>query len=744
MEKLRIALVGNPNAGKSTIFNALTGAHQHVGNWPGKTVEKKVGKFSYNGCELEIVDLPGSYSLSAFSVEEVIARNFIIDERPDLVVTVVDAANLERNLYLAVQVLEMGMPTVVALNMSDVAAERGIRIDVGKLSHALRVPVVATIASKGRGIDELVAKMVDGARAGGGAVSRQHKGNGFHVDYGSCIEPGINRLLEATAKQEVIREQFPDRWLVLKLLEGDENIRARLGVIEGGATLLSEAEQSIFDLSAALDDDLDTVLADKRYGWINDLVRDVALKTRPLDETFSDKLDELVTHRWLGVPIFLMTMWVVFKLTTDVSAPFLDWMEGVFSGPLSRWGGAVLGAVGLGGTWVESLFVDGVLAGVGGVLVFVPVLISLFLALAILEESGYMARAAFVMDGFMRPLGLHGKSFLPMLVGFGCTVPAFYATRTLENEKDRVLTGLLVPFMSCGARLPVYVLFATVFFPVRGGVVVFGVYLLGIFTAIILGIILRKSVFRGKEQSNLIMELPPYRLPTIKGIWSHVAVRTGGFVKNAWTIILVTSVIIWLLMAIPVKGQGDFANTDVDDSAFAMFSGALAPALRPLGFEGWETSGALISGFIAKEVVVSSLSQVYGVEDHGVTAEKTTFGKDLLEIGAGFVTASIETIRAVPSIVGIDLVDGTEDTTPSNLMLALREAFEFSSDGHGALAGLAFMVFVLIYTPCMAAVAAERQELGVRWMWVSVVGQLALAWLMAFVVFQGGKLLGLG
>ncbi|MBU0512097.1 MAG: ferrous iron transport protein B [Chloroflexi bacterium] len=567
---------------------------------------------------------------------------------------------------------------------------------------------------------------------------------GFAIDYGREIEEEIAQLQREIDKYPAIQQRFPGRWLALQLLEQDTGIQGRLRDMENGPALLTEVDKSIIHLTEVYGDDLDIVIADHRYGWINGMVREVVKRTAPDRVNLSDRIDQIVTHRLLGIPIFLIAMWAVFKLTTDVSAPYLDWVDGVIGGPITNWVMAILGAIGAGGTWVESLFVDGIIAGVGGVLVFVPVLMFLYLALALLEDSGYMARAAFVMDRLMHALGLHGKSFLPMLVGFGCTVPALYATRTLENEKDRILTGLLVPFMSCGARLPVYVLFAAIFFPANGSAVVFSMYLLGILTAIVLGIILKNTVFKGKESSTFVMELPPYRLPTLKGIWFHIWERTSAFVRKAWTIILATSIIIWLLMAIPVDGEGAFADTDVNNSAFATVNESIAPVLAPLGFDTWEASGALVTGFIAKEVVVGTMAQVYEVEEADAEAEPTTFFEDVGEIITSFIGATGDTLKSLPLIVGINLFDEEEEEELTDLMLAVREGFETSSGGHGALASLAFMVFVLIYTPCMVAVAAEWQELGAKWTWLSLIGQLLLAWLMAFVVFQGGKLLGLG
>ncbi len=564
----------------------------------------------------------------------------------------------------------------------------------------------------------------------------------FQLDYGDDIEREINGLCAQMERFPAITARYPARWLAINLLERDEMLQQQLMVMEGGSALLTVVTLANGRLQAAIGDDAEIAIADHRYEWIHELVEETVERPHMGTLTLSDKIDRVVTNRWAGIPIFMALMWVVFKLTADVSAPYLDWIGGVLSGPITNWTVSLLTVVGLGGTWVESLFVDGIIAGVGGVLVFVPVLAFLYLALAALENSGYMARAAFVMASAMSKIGLHGKSFLPLMIGFGCSVPAIYATRTLENEKDRILTGLLVPFMSCGARLPVYVLFAAIFFPKRGGLVIFGLYLLGILTAVVIGLILRKTSYFAGEANAFVMELPPYRMPTVKGLWLHTWVRIRSFLESAWTIILVSSIVIWLFASIPAGDTGSFADVPMEDSAFAAASGLIAPAFEPLGFGSWEASSALISGFIAKEVVVSTMAQVYGVEGDEEAAEPaTTFIEDVGFIFTSFVEATIDTIRAIPLIFGIDL--GAEDPDPaqSDLMFAVHKSFDETSGGYGALAGLAFMVFVLIYTPCMVAVAAEKQELGTKWMWFSVIGQLLLAWLFAFVVFQGGKLL---
>ena len=563
----------------------------------------------------------------------------------------------------------------------------------------------------------------------------------FHLDYGPDVEAELSSL------QTLINEIQPShnaRWLAVKLLEGDANVRQMFSAIDGGEALLLEAMRSAERLSQHTGEDADTLIADRRYTWINALVRQTISRSSSQPVSLTDRIDGIVTNRLVGIPIFLFAMWATLKITADVSKPFLNWVSFVINGPVTHWFQGILAAIGLGGTWLESLIVNGIIAGVGGVLVFLPVLMALYFVLALLEDSGYMARAAFVMDRLMNALGLHGKSFLPMLVGFGCTVPAFYATRTLENKKDRLLTALLVPFMSCGARLPVYLLFAAIFFSTVSGSVVFGMYLLGILIAIAVGVILRNTVFHGKQASAFVMELPPYRLPSLRSIWFHVREHTMEFLAKCSTIIVVMSTLLWLAMAIPVGGQGSFAKTDIQHSLFARIADAASPAFRPLGFGSWEATGALVTGFIAKEVVVSTMAQIYETAPVANEVNPTSFTQDLADIGGSFVTAAVDTVKALPLIVGIDLREPGSQGQQTDLMSAIRGGFQSISGGHGALAALAFMVFVLVYTPCMAAISAERHEFGSRVMWASILGQTSLAWLLALLVFQGGLLLGLG
>lgn len=575
-------------------------------------------------------------------------------------------------------------------------------------------------------------------------VVKQIKETCFQIDYGDVLEKEIAKLEEAIEKTREVIIDHSHRWLAIKLLENDAEIIEKFGASEAGQGVLEVQQKSYAYLNDRFGEDVDTLFADKRYGWIHSLIKETVKQEKREELSTSDKIDKVVTNRFLGIPIFMAMMWIVFKITTDIAGPFMDWVDMVISGPLTNWIVSILGWLGLGGGWVESLFIDGIVAGVGGVMVFVPVMLALYFALALLEDSGYMARAAFVMDRFMHSLGLHGKSFLCMIVGFGCTVPACYATRTLENEKDRILTGLLVPFMSCGARLPVYVLFASVFFPKNSNTVVFLLYMTGILVAVLLGFILSRTLFKRDGTTPFVLELPPYRMPTAKNIWFHMWERTSSFVRKAFSIIMITSVLLWFAMMIPVNG-GNFAESDIADSGFASISQVFTPLLKPAGFGSWQASGSLITGFVAKEVIVSSMAQIFEVEEEAEEeAGQTTFLQDARGIVVGFFDAAIDTLKSIPLIVGINLFDEEEEEDLPQLNLAVADHFNTVSGGHGALASVAFMVFVLLYTPCMVAVAAQRHEFGNKWTLFSMVMQLAVAWIAAVVIFQGGLLLGLG
>jgi ferrous iron transport protein B len=565
----------------------------------------------------------------------------------------------------------------------------------------------------------------------------------FRIDYGVGVEAAIDRLSRAIERSPEVAEQFDVRWLAVALIDEDLGLAEQIEQLPGGDEILRLRHHLLVDLRLKMGASAGTAIAGARFQVVNDIVQAATDTTRRRERTRTDRIDAVVTNRYLGIPIFLAAMWVVFKLTADVAGAFLDWIDSTVSGPVDHLVRSLVTSIGLGGTWVESLLADGVVAGVGAILVFIPVLFSLYLALSFLEDSGYMARAAFVMDRVMSGVGLQGKSFLPMLVGFGCTVPAVYATRTLENERDRILTTLLVPFMSCGARLPVYVIMASVFFPDYAGLAVFSMYLLGIVVAMAIGFLLKRSVLPVTDPMPTIMEMPPYRFPTFRSIWYHTWTRTRAFLREAGSIIFIATIVVWFLMAIPVGGSGSFGDTDVDESAFSAVAGVLAPVLEPAGFGSWEATGSLMSGFVAKEVIVSTMAQVYGTERTEV-AEDPAIIDSVAGIFTGFGAAVVDAMEAIPRIVGIDLSDDEEPETSSGLSASIHVGFEESSGGHGALAALAFMVFILVYTPCVATIGAIRHEIGTRWMWFSVVGQTMLAWVMAVGVFQIGRMVGLG
>ncbi|BCV21635.1 ferrous iron transport protein B [Moorella sp. Hama-1] len=669
-----IALVGNPNSGKTSIFNDLTGARQHVGNWPGVTVEKKEGKLIYQGETYNIVDLPGTYSLGAYSEDELIARNFILFDKPEAVINVVDASNLERNLYLTIQLLEMGANIVVALNMVDEARARKIEINIPRLAQALGVPVVPTVATRSEGIKELVAMAASKAR--------ETPPQPLLMNYGPEIEAEINKLEQIIKFDPNLSAKYPARWLAIKLLEDDARLQTELQQ-SGARQVLEQAAKSNKHLGAVLGEEVEAIIADRRYGFINGLVREAVTRRQTLEErlTVSDKIDSIVTNRYLGLPIFILAMRAVFQFTFKLGEPMIGGVETAFAGLTGLVTGwlAALGAPGL----LTSFIADGIIGGLGSVLVFIPPIFLLFLAISLLEDSGYMARAAYIMDRLMHTLGLHGKSFVPLLIGFGCNVPGIMATRTLESRKDRMITILINPLMSCTARLPVYVLFTGAFFTANQGWVIFSLYLLGIVLAIIMGKIFKTFLFKG-ETAPFVMELPPYRVPTLKGTLIHMWERGSSFVRKAGTVIVAAVVLIWVLSNLPLGVE--YAS---QESLIGRLGTILAPIFKPAGFGTWQAAVALLFGILAKEVVVGTLGVLYGVEESGLTAAIA------------------------------------QSWTP--------------------LSAYAFMVMTLIYIPCVAAIGAIRRETN-SWGWTAfAVGySLVLGWVMAVLVFQAGKLLGLG
>lgn len=678
-KNITIALAGNPNSGKTTLFNALTGAKHSVGNWPGVTVEKKEGKLEHNNNSIIAVDLPGTYSLSPYSLEEMIARNYMVDESPDVVINIVDASNIERNLYLSMQLIELGKPVVIALNMMDIAERRGHKIDHNNLSEALGVPVVPIVATQKKGLKELLDATVDIANG-------KIKYNSNHVDYGKEIEDKIQKT-KAMIKYKSNISKYNLRWLAIKVIEEDDAVLELLNMKDefNSEVEVAAANENTFE------DDFEAGIADRRYTYITSILSKVVKKPKNKVLTTSDKIDKVLTNRWLGLPIFAGLMGLVFWFTFNIGNIFLDIIDGWF-GALGESAATVLESAGT-AEWLQSLIVDGIIGGVGGVLVFLPNIVFLFIAMALLEDSGYMARVAFIMDRAMRKIGLSGKAFIPMLMGFGCTVPAIMGTRTLEDEKDRLATMLVAPFMSCGARMPIYVLFAGIFFPGKEFIVVWSLYILGIIVAIIAALIFKKTIFKGKA-SPFVMELPPYRIPTLKVTGSLVWERAKGYLLRAGTIIFAASIVIWFILGFNFSGV-----TEMGDSIGAGLGKAIAPIFKPLGFGSWEAALSLITGLLAKEVVVSSMAVIYGLGE--------VVGEAAME---GEVTGFIEALKTV---------------------------------GFTSLSAYAFMVFSLLYTPCIAVIGAFKKESN-SWKWTgfSVVYQFVVAWVIAMLVFQVGTLLG--
>lgn len=719
-----VALAGNPNCGKTTLFNALTGSRHHVGNWPGVTVERRSGDFHVEGHSHEVVDLPGTYSLSAKSEDEKITAQFLASGQADLIVNVIDASNLERNLFLSALLLELGKPVVHSLNMVDDAERLGMTIDLGLLAALLGGPVVATVGNRGEGVDALKAaihaRLAEPGAVAGSAV----------VNYGEDIEGELHKLVREIGRDERLAQECPARWLALQLLEGGEEGHRRLEHSSARGAIETQLEASRAFLEQHLGDDCATLLAERRYGFAHGLVKEVLKAPAIIPRGWTDKLDGLLTHRWLGIPIFIAVMVAVYSLTFVLGKYPQDWIATGF-GWLHDRAAAVLPP-----GEMTSLVVDGIIPGVGAVVVFVPVIMLLMGCIAFLEDTGYMARAAFIMDRLMHLMGLHGRSFIPLVMGTGCNVPAVQATRTIGSRTDRFITILVAPLVSCSARLQVYILVAGAFFaPLGAALSILAMHFLGVGLAMVVGRILRSTLFRGAD-APFVMELPPYRMPVFKSTMIHMWEKGSVFLSRAGTTILAGATLVWFLSHYPgianrqwaselqqqegailaqklpkaeeterleslqLAHQSRIVNTSLAARAGQKFQPVLAPILDPDRSrpEAWKDSVALIAGFVAKEIVVSTMAVVHQAK-------------------AG---------------------DPEKDSGLSPLQASLRER-----SGLTPLTALAFMVFLLIYTPCLGTVSMMRKELG-SWGW-SLFGVgygIGLAWLMAWLTVLGGRALG--
>ncbi|RDY23824.1 ferrous iron transport protein B [Romboutsia maritimum] len=664
-----MALAGNPNCGKTSLFNILTKARQHVGNWPGVTVEKKEGTLKYEGNGYKIIDLPGTYSLGAYSEDEIIARDFVVNENPDVVVNVVDATNIERNLYLTLQLIEMGAKVVIALNMMDEADNKGISIDIKKLSKKLGVKVVPTVALKQQGIEELI-------KASTSDIINISK---IKIDYGDIINNQIEELSKSI-EMNIKNTSSKSKWIAIKLLENDEHIKNEINLEK-----YPQLKQKLNTCNKIIEDELgfegEMAIVNERYSVISDIVSDTVIRKTSNKESLTDKIDKVATNKFLGLPIFAGIMYLLYQLTFTIGAGIQDWTDGLIGG-LGEKVAEIL--TNIGAPDILTSFVgDAIFGGLASVIAFLPLIMVMYFLIGLLEDSGYMARAAYVMDKLMRSLGLHGKTFVSMLVSIGCNVPGIMATRTLENKKDRMIAILINPFISCGARLPIYMLFISAFFEKNQALILFSLYVGGLVVALIAGKIFSKTLFKG-EPSYFVMELPSYKMPSLRNVFMLMWDKAGAFCKKAGKVILPVMVVLWALSNFPLG-----AESYSEDSLLGMIGGAIAPIFKLAGFGTWQAGISLITGILAKETVVGTMGLIYaGVEE----------GPALI--------ASIQSIF-----------------TP--------------------LTAMSFMVMSLLYTPCLVALGAIRRETN-SWKWTlfTAVYTFIVGWIAAVLVYQVGLILG--
>lgn len=724
-----IAIVGNPNSGKTTLFNGLTGSNQRIGNWPGVTVEKKEGLIELETGEKVLVDLPGIYSLAAQSEDERVARDYILSGEPGLVINIIDATNLERNLYLTLQLLEMDVPVLAVVNMMDLAAKEGVQIDLPALEKRLGCPVVGISATRKE--DWLVVKKAIVGAWGKPSLTRPA------AEYPREVEEVIaawQLKLKATAQ----RLGVSARWVALKLLELDPWVTRQVTAM--GALTESELQAAIAKLEAAVGESTDVMIADARYNLIHRITGDL-LQRKPVKKSASDRIDQVVLHRVLGIPIFLGVMYLIFWVTQNVGGAFIDFFDLLFGTVFVDGFGRLLAAVHT-PEWLISILAGGIGAGIQTVATFIPIIFIMFLMLSLLEDSGYMARAAFVMDRFMRWIGLPGKSFVPMLVGFGCTVPAVLATRTLENKRDRYLTIFMTPLMSCGARLPVYALFGAAFFGAGAGNMVFSIYLAGILLAILTGLLLKNTLFKG-EASHFIMELPPYHAPRFKNILAYTWSRLKVFMFRTKVIVVAVAILAFLNS---LGVDGSFGNEDSPNSVLAQIGKAITPVFTPMGVEkeNWPATVGIFTGIFAKEAVIGTLNALYSQMDYAADGAAEAEEAEEFDFWAGVKEAVATIPEAFDGIweslrdplglglIGSDQASVAEEVgVDQQVYTALHRHFS-----QGKLQVYAYLLFILIYFPCVAALGAVLREMGKGYGWLAIGYLTVLAWIVATLFYQ--------
>ena len=682
---IRVALVGNPNCGKTSLFNIASGAHEHVGNYSGVTVDAKEGHFEHNGYQITLVDLPGTYSLSAYSPEELYVRKNLIDAMPDIVVNVVDASNIERNLYLTTQIIDMNLRTVMALNMYDELEAKGDKLDTAQLSKLLGIPVCPTVSRDGKGIPELFDTVIKVYEHSDPSLSRH-----IHINHGAEIEKSIDRVKLLIQKNEEIRSKYSTRYLAIKYLENDKDVEKTIDTLSNAESIRNARKEENDRIQSILGTNPESAIVDAKYAFIQGALAETYEKyqeERPR-RTITDKIDGIVTNKWAAFPIFILLLWFIFWATFTIGQYPMDWIDALIG-----WVGDFFGKFMKDG-WVKDLLVDGIIGGVGSVLVFLPNIMILYFFISLMEDSGYMARAAFIVDKLMHRIGLHGKSFIPMVMGFGCNVPAIMATRSIESRKSRLVTIAIIPFMSCAGRLPIFVLMAGAFFPESPALALLGIYFLGVVLAILSALVLSKFV--KDDDLPFVMELPPYRVPTGKAIWRHTWEKGRQYLEKMATTILIFSVAIWFLGYFPQSKDIHNPAAQQENSFIGRLGKGISPALDPLGFD-WRMDVGLLAGVGAKELVVSTMGVMYAQ--------------------------------------GEDLSEGEDYSGDTHLQAALKASISKA-------AALAFMVFVLLYFPCIATFVAIKNETG-KWRWaiLSAVYTILVAWVMAFIAYHLGLLI---
>lgn len=716
---INIALVGNPNSGKTTLFNYATGKHERVGNYGGVTVDTKEAHLFQDGYTINITDLPGTYSISEYSLEELFVRKHLSENMPDVVVNVIDASNLERNLFLTSQLMDMNINVVIALNMYDELENKGDKLDYDSLGKIIGIPIVTTIASKGEGIKELIKKVID-VYENNDPIARNAQ-----INYGTNIEESLERITDLIKKNSPISDLYYPRYAAIKLIENDKAFYTQLAAYPNTEGIISSAKKEIAKLEKEFKEKTDTIIADAKYGFISGVLKETFIQKKLDRRQTSHAIDVIITHKYLGFPVFIAFLWIMFQLTFSIGSYPMDWIDsgvGILASLIS----SILPE----GSF-HDLIIDGIIGGVGGVIIFLPNILILFFSISLMEDTGYMARAAFIMDKLMHKIGLHGKSFIPLIMGFGCNVPAVMSTRTLENRKDRILTMLIIPFMSCSARLPVYVLFISAFFPYNQGLVLLSIYLIGITLAVLVALLF-KRIFFAKQDVPFVMELPPYRIPTLRNTLMHMWSKSIQYLTKMGTVILTASILIWALGHFPrdVQYSKDYellsksissnkALSDIEKerqlthlkidkesermekSYIGQLGHSIVPIIEPLGWD-WKIGVSIITGLAAKEIVVGSMGVLYQSD---LEADENSN----------------------------NLREKLQQQTFTNGPRAGEKVFS-------PLVAYSLMLFILIYFPCVAVIAAIRKEANWKWASFTMVYTTILAWFVAFTTYQIGSI----